>query len=228
MTDEFFRFPHTPHLAWLGPGAPRGDKVLSQFEARSLLSAEVVAEEKVDGANLGISLGEDGHLRFQNRGRYLEAPYVGQFSRLNSWAGQHGHVMADGLGPGLILFGEWGAARHSIAYNRLPDWFLVFDVYDAAAGQFWSTSRRDALAQQLGLQIVPQLIRGRATLAALTERVLNGSSRLTDGPPEGVVVRREDHEVLQARAKLVHPRFVQAIDEHWSRRRMEWNQTSPA
>ena len=224
----FFRFPHTPHLAWLGPGAPRDDKVLSPSEAQTLLSGDVIVEEKVDGANLGISLDVDGQLRFQNRGRYLEAPFAGQFSRLGSWIGQHGHLMEDVLGPGLILFGEWGAARHSIAYDRLPDWFLVFDVYDFTAGQFWSTSRRDALARRLGLQVVPQLLRGRTTLAALTEQVSNGSSRLTDGRPEGVVVQREGAEVLQARAKLVHPRFVQAIDEHWSRRRMEWNQTSPA
>ncbi|MGV3590570.1 MAG: DNA ligase, partial [Gammaproteobacteria bacterium] len=27
--DEFFRFPHTPHIAWLGAGMPRDDKVLA-------------------------------------------------------------------------------------------------------------------------------------------------------------------------------------------------------
>lgn len=227
MTERFFRFPHTPHLTWLGPGAPRDDKVLSPLEAQTLLSGDVIVEEKVDGANLGISLGADGCVRFQNRGHYLETPYAGQFGRLGSWIGQHGPLIEDALDPELILFGEWGAARHSIAYDRLPDWFLVFDVHDAAAGQFWSTLRRDALARELGLRVVPRILWGKATLAGLTEQVLNGSSRLTDGSPEGVVVRREDAGTLQARAKLVHPRFVQAIDEHWSRKRMEWNRTSP-
>ena len=37
MTD-FFRFPHTPHIAWLATGAPRDDKVLSPDEAHELLS----------------------------------------------------------------------------------------------------------------------------------------------------------------------------------------------
>ncbi|HMM73809.1 MAG TPA: RNA ligase family protein, partial [Rhodocyclaceae bacterium] len=68
MTD-FFRFPHTPHLAWLGPDAPRDDKVLAPAEARALLSGEVVVEEKLDGANLGLSLAPDGSLRAQNRGQ---------------------------------------------------------------------------------------------------------------------------------------------------------------
>ena len=74
--STFFRFPHTPHLAWLGAGTPRDDKVLAADEAAALLAGEVVVEEKLDGANLGISLAEDGALRLQNRGQYLHPPYA--------------------------------------------------------------------------------------------------------------------------------------------------------
>ena len=81
MTD-FFRFPHTPHLAWLGSGTPRDDKVLSPAEAQMLLEEEVVIEEKLDGANLGLSIGPDGAPQAQNRGQYLIAPYAGQFLSL--------------------------------------------------------------------------------------------------------------------------------------------------
>jgi hypothetical protein len=63
--SDFFRFPHTPHLAWLGEGSPRVDKVLSSREAADLLAGEVVVEEKLDGANLGISVSENGALRVQ-------------------------------------------------------------------------------------------------------------------------------------------------------------------
>ena len=48
----FFRFPHTPHIAWLAPGVPRDDKVLSPADAAEVLAGEVVVEEKLDGANL--------------------------------------------------------------------------------------------------------------------------------------------------------------------------------
>src|SRR4051794_29822745 len=67
----FFRFPHTPHIAWNGVGRPRDDKVLSPCEIRELLGHEVVVEEKIDGANLGFSVDEHGILRAQNRGSYL-------------------------------------------------------------------------------------------------------------------------------------------------------------
>ena len=79
--NDFFRFPHTPHLAWLGEGSPRDDKVLSPVEAAELLEAHVLVEEKLDGANLGFSIGPDGAVRAQNRGQYLIEPYGGQFAR---------------------------------------------------------------------------------------------------------------------------------------------------
>ena len=191
VTDEFFRFPHTPHLAWLGEGAPRDDKVMSPPDARALLSGEVTIEEKLDGANLGISVDLAGNLRLQNRGQYLVPPFGGQFTRAASWLSRHGYELTPGLGQNLILFGEWCAARHSVGYVELSDWFLAFDVYDRTAQRFWNTSRRDALAQQLGLSVVPRLDRGRVTLEKLVALVLKGTSRFATTPLEGVIVRRE-------------------------------------
>lgn len=76
MTD-FFRFPHTPHLAWIGTDAPRDDKVLDLAEATSLLAGYVLVEEKLDGANLGLSLANDGRLRVQNRGSTCRSRTLG-------------------------------------------------------------------------------------------------------------------------------------------------------
>ena len=153
MTD-FFRFPHTPHISWLAGGEPRDDKVLPPNEALELLNVDVVVEEKLDGANLGISLSPDSELRVQNRGQYLHAPYAGQFARLPDWLLLHGEKLRAALAAndsgGLMLFGEWCAARHSLGYDRLPDWFLLFDVYDRSQGRFWSAPRRNELAAALG------------------------------------------------------------------------------
>lgn len=223
MTD-FFRFPHTPHLAWLGEGVPRDDKVLSVEEAKALLSGVVVVEEKLDGANLGLSLGPDGALRTQNRGQYLQAPHAGQFARLPAWLAQHEAGLREVLRPELILFGEWCAARHSLDYAALPDWFLLFDVYDRCAGRFWSTTRRDAPAARAGLATVPRVQQGRTTLGALKQLVQQTPSRYRAGQPvEGVVIRRESSDWCEARAKLVRPQFTQAIDTHWRKRAIEWN-----
>ena len=65
MNADYFRFPHTPHLVWLGEGTPRDDKVFTPAKAEAFLSRPVIIEEKVDGANLGISFDDSGALRVQ-------------------------------------------------------------------------------------------------------------------------------------------------------------------
>lgn len=220
---DFFRFPHTSHLAWLGEGSPRDDKVLSCREADELLDGIVVVEEKFDGANLGFSAGPGGGLRAQNRGQYLQPPFSGQFSRLSSWLAAREAVLVGALGSTRILFGEWCAARHSVTYDALPDWFLAFDVYDREVGGFWSSARRDRLVGELGLIVVPSIFVGHATLDELKTMLADGRSAFGGGPMEGIVVRRESGDFLQARAKLVRADFTQAIGEHWSRRRNQWN-----
>jgi ATP-dependent RNA circularization protein (DNA/RNA ligase family) len=216
---EFFRFPHTPHLAWLGPGQPRDDKVLAAAEAQELLARELVVEEKIDGANLGFSTSEDGELLAQNRGSYLtEETAHAQFRPLWSWLRARRAQLVDALWPDRMLFGEWCYAVHSVQYDALPDWFLGFDVYDRTTGGFWDTSRRDTLLAELGLHPTPRVATGRFALEGL--RGLLGRSNVGGDWMEGVVVRHEHEGLTTRRAKLVRPEFTQAIDAHWSRGRL--------
>lgn len=220
---DFLRFPRTPHLSWLGAGKPRDDKLLSADAAEEFLSHPVIVEEKVDGANIGISLDDRENLRVQNRGSFLSWDSLHpQFKPLPRWIEAHRPVLTNALVSDLILFGEWCYAKHSIHYTRLPDWFLAFDVYDPAIGKFWNVKRRDELARRIGLSTVPQLARGRFDVMSI-KRLL-GPSRLTEGPAEGIYVRWDEGDLLKARAKLVRAEFTQAIGEHWTRAGIEPNQ----
>lgn len=120
----------------------------------------------------------------------------------------------------------WCAARHSIGYTTLPDWFVAFDVYDPKSGRFWSTRRRNALVGELGMKSVPALFTGTASLISLKKLLSSQSSAFTASPMEGIIIRRENQDWLLGRAKLVRSEFTQAIDEHWSRREVEWNRLS--
>ncbi|NDU88508.1 MAG: RNA ligase family protein [Ferrovum sp.] len=221
--NEFYRFPHTPHIAWLGEGVPRDDKVLAKSETEEFLAHTLVLEEKVDGANLGFSVGSDGEVRAQNRGQYLQRPFAGQFARLNEWLAIHEEAIAEALGESLMLFGEWVAAVHSMEYPGLPDYFLVFDVYDRNARRFWSTTRRNALSSQRGLRFVHQVGLGHYQLNALKQLIATAKSEYRNGGCEGFYLRHEDKDWLIARAKLVHPDFTQNIGEHWRSRSLRWN-----
>lgn len=215
---EFFRFPQTPHVLWLGDGEPRGDKLLEAAEVEQLLSGPVVVEEKVDGANVGISVSEDGQLLVQNRGTYLRPGECHvQFRDLFTWLSRGERDLIDMLSPSLMLFGEWCFAVHSIPYDRLPDWFLAFDVYDRAEGRFWSTVRRNELVELLDIATVPLVARGQFSVDELKQLLDTTPSAVRDGPSEGIYIRREDGDWLLMRAKLVRADFTQAIEEHWSR-----------
>lgn len=203
---------------------PRDDKVLSPDEARAILVHDVLVEEKLDGANLGFSINIDGQLLAQNRGQYLAEPFTGQFSRLTRWLVTHSDDVVSALtGGNLILFGEWCAAHHSLTYTSLPDWFLVFDVYDKDRHEFWSTDRRDALASRAGLARVPRVTEGRLSFDRLRQILAEQSSHFSRGPMEGLVIRRDINDICEARTKLVSPDFIQAMGMHWRKRKLEWN-----
>lgn len=222
MTQGFFRYPHTPHFAWLGDGSPRGDKILSPKDREELLNTEVIVEEKVDGANLGISaIGRE--IFIQNRGDYLRKPFPEQFKHLSTWLSSRKHDLISILGDNLILFGEWCAAQHSIRYDKLPDWFLIFDVYDQTKKQFWSTTKRNELATLLDLQVIKEIFRGTTTPLALKTQIINTPSSYYDGKMEGIVIRKESGDKLDAKAKIVQPNFIQGINDHWRKNAIQWN-----
>lgn len=115
------------------------------------------------GPTWGFRLPPIGALRAQNRGQYLTTPYGGQFSRLGGWLGMHQWQWRDQVASKLILFGEWCAARHSLDYSDLPDWFLLFDVYDRERQGFWSAARRNALARRSACLPYPRTIKAKPT-----------------------------------------------------------------
>ena len=218
---ELVKFPRTPHLLWLGEGLPRGDKMLSPEEAATLMRKPAAAEEKVDGANVGLSVGPDGRIRAQSRGGYLSRASHEQFRPLWRWLASHEDLLRNVLGEDLILFGEWCYARHTVEYDALPDWLLAFDVYDRGHGRFWSRERRDTLFGRARLTPVPVLATGLFDRARIEQ--LMGQSRVGSTKMEGIYLRWDDGDWLVHRAKVVRRGWVLADEPHWSRRTVQPN-----
>jgi ATP-dependent RNA circularization protein (DNA/RNA ligase family) len=215
VKDDFFKFPSTPHLTLLGDLKVRGDKVMTESERNDFLLHELVVEEKVDGANLGISFDAEGNICTQNRGAYLHLPSTGQWKKLVEWLTPRTDALFEQLTDRYILFGEWCYAQHSVVYERLPDWFLGFDIYDKNTARFFSCVYRDKIFRAIGISQVPEVDRGRFTLAELGEHL--SQSKLTDNAAEGLYLRFDQGDWLVQRAKLVRPAFIQSVAKHWSR-----------
>ena len=156
------KYPRTPHLE--GSRLQPGDQDLHAEPLATLRGRYVVVEEKLDGANAGISLDETGRVRLQSRGHYLTGgPRERHFDRFKQWAAIHAAELARLLDGGLVLYGEWLYAKHTIFYDALPQHFLEFDLR-ALDGTFWSTARRrEHLAAAGFVASVPVLWAGVVT-----------------------------------------------------------------
>jgi hypothetical protein len=171
------KYPRTRHLA--GSRLQPGDEDLSQVPFAEIRGRHLVVEEKLDGANAGISFTAEGELRLQSRGHYLTGgPRERHFGPMKSWA----TALAPRLWPVLtdryVLYGEWLYAKHTVFYNALPHYFCEFDVLDLHSGQFLSTPRRGQLLAALPIVSVPVLQVGTfGSLAELTGLVRASTCR---------------------------------------------------
>jgi len=253
VMGELVKYPRTRHLegSRLGPG----DEDLSQVPFSQIAGREIVVEEKCDGANSAISFGDDGGLLVQSRGHYLTGgAREKHFNLLKQWASVHRDDFYRALGRRYIMYGEWMYAKHTVFYDRLPHYFLEFDVFDRQRGIFLSTpSRRELLA---GLPVVPVPVLKIASFASLPELTdLIGHSlfiadghlqRLRDhclksgldpqrccaetdptGLMEGLYIKVERDGLVVDRLKFVRASFLQTVvqsDSHWLTRPIVPNQ----
>ncbi len=180
------KYPRTPHLE--GSRLQPGDHDLEQVPLAELRGRFVVVEEKLDGANAGVSLDDDARVRLQSRGHFLTGgPRERHFDLFKRWAGAHAAVLERVCADGVTLYGEWLYAKHTIFYDALPHYFLEFDVRDQA-GAFWSTARRRDHLAACGaagiVRSVPVLWQGivedERALPGLVARALYKSQRWKD------------------------------------------------
>ncbi|WP_116519978.1 RNA ligase family protein [Achromobacter insuavis] len=158
---ELFRYPRTPHLE--GSRLQEGDHGHDHVPYRDLRGLHLVVEEKLDGANTGISFSAAGELLLQSRGHYL----VGggrerQFNFIKAWAQAHADWLLQRLEDRYVMYGETLSKKHSVFYDALPHHFFEFDVLDRRTGDFLSTAARRALLAGGPVLSVPVLYEGLA------------------------------------------------------------------
>lgn len=238
------KYPRTPHLA--GSRLQPGDEDLSQVPFSVLQGRHLVVEEKVDGANTAISFDHTGALLLQSRGHYLTGGCRERhYNLLKQWAAIHRDALFGVLGSRYILYGEWLYAKHTVYYDRLPHYFLEFDVLDRQEGAFLSTPRRRALLRGLPVVSVPVLAEGvfetreallsllgpsrfisggrTETLRAVSEKLgldPDRQCRETDASDtmEGLYIKIEEEGRVAERLKYVRATFTQTVEAsatHW-------------
>jgi hypothetical protein len=235
--DAIYKYPRTSHLE--GSGLQDGDDPDAVAFAQ-LAGTYLVVEEKMDGANCGVSFDAGGRLRLQSRGHYLQGgPRERQFELLKSWAARYTAELWELLTDRYVLYGEWLYGKHSIFYTELPHYLLEFDIYDTQEDAFLSTERRRRLLQDAPFIVSVHVLRAglfastsaltaligpspcigldhRARLeAAAVSQGLDPALVLRETDPsrlmEGLYIKAEQHGVVTARYKFVRPGFLQTV-----------------
>lgn len=119
-------------------------------------------------------------------------------------------------GKSLVLCGEMLKHTHSIFYDRLPGWFVVWDVYDQTASKFVDYDTKAMLSRRYNFPIPPLIVRGKMTLDAAL-KFLNRKSGFGSQTQEGIVIKSM---ASQLRGKVVREEFIAGIElqGHWTRR----------
>lgn len=243
---ELYKYPSTQHLE--GSQLQKGDTPITRTGKRddpraayaSLAGRFIVVEEKLDGANAGVSFSPGGELLLQSRGHYLAGGgRERQFGLFKRWAAAHEAALLERLGDRYVMYGEWMGKKHSIFYNHLPHLFCEFDIFDRGRSLFLSTEARRQLLglapvlpvpvlyagtaparmQDLAAMVRPSLARTAAWRADFEKVVAREGLDLAkcwtqadkSDLAEGLYIKVEDEGVVQGRYKWVRSDFVQAI-----------------
>lgn len=226
---NIIKFPRTHHIFDAGgTGVSRDDLLLNDEEIEEYLGCQLHLEEKVDGANLGISITEDWKIVFQNRSHYVTYETSSQFKGLKAWQDAHCGDLFMILEPNRhILYGEWCYAKHSIHYTELPNYFLAFDIFDKVKNKFYSREKFYQVMNRTGIPVVPLVAKvkfgNKNELHDELMRMLDTQSKFRDGFVEGIYIRKDNEDYLEKRCKLVRPDFVQGIEKHWSKQELVKN-----
>lgn len=185
---------------------------LSKNDISELLSGEVIVEEKMDGANVGIIRHKHG-FSLQKRGSLVGQSEHEQFGYFHNWANNQNYELLMNLPVNHIIYAELLYAVHTVFYDKLPSYVLVFDVWDG--NSYLNYDKRKDFCDMYNLHMVPLVTRGSFSKNDISKLIPEKS--MYGDFVEGIVLKRyRKNEYLKA--KVVNPDFIKIVNasEHWS------------
>jgi len=211
------KYPRTWHLPF-SPGGTNDDKRLINTD--QFLNVIVSITEKMDGSNVCL---ERDNVYARSHG---QPPVHISFDMLKSVHARVKHKIP----KNWQVFGEWMFAKHSIKYNNLPHYLLLFAIRDIESGKWLKYDQVILFSRKIGVGIVPLLYVGSYKTAQNLKRDIESwteQESVYGTECEGIVIRlaREysDEEFPTSVAKWVRPDHVQT-DRHWKNQKLIKNE----
>jgi hypothetical protein len=198
MTD-LFKYGHTPHLPF-SPGTQSEDKLLKN--TNHLKGLTVTITEKMDGENTNFYY-HRFHARSLDSNNHPSRNYV---------KGIWGRIKYQ-IPDGWRICGENMYATHSVLYDNLEDYFLVFSIWDENNNKLHYDDECE-ICDLLGLKQVPLIWTGKFEDAPFDDIIKS----MDFTKQEGFVVQNMKsynyNDFEDNIAKYVRAKHVQT-DEHW-------------
>lgn len=200
-------FPRITHLSWK-PNIVSGDLV-SQND-NIIFSDNVIIEEKVDGASVGMAL-VNSHPLIRNRNHVLNKGYLKdtpakmQFRPLWNWFYENKELfknLNDVYSQPVSVYGEWMYAQHGMKYDKLPSYFIAYELF------FPEENRWTSIDPELGF-ITTKRLGTKIDSYEMLENLTNELSEFSSELREGVVVKIKSGNNIIERFKMVRQGFVQ-------------------
>ena len=187
-----------------------GKAVLTSEEEKQLFNGPVVITEKLDGGSTGIRK-ENGKVYLQKRRSNVDFSHY-QYSYFVQWAYENSEKLK-ALPDNIIIYGELLRCVHKIYYDKLADWFIVFDIFDIEKGRYVEWDEVIRITEKVKLKTAPLIYIGEVKKKELPKFIKEES--VYGVISEGIVVK---NSATQMRGKLVKPEFSKEIKKggkHW-------------
>jgi len=177
-------------------------------------------QEKIDGSCVGVSWYEDGPV-LRNRNFILKkgyskirTPAKEQFKSAWNWVHNHENDIKEVIkiyGCQVTLYGEWMCFKHSISYDKLPDLFIVYDIWSVEEHKFISPDVYEKILDRTEINYIKshkRVFNNTSELISASE----SKSEYKDGIREGIVIKTYTNDFILNMYKIVNKHFIRRED----------------
>eukprot|EP01126_Amoeba_proteus_P066088 TRINITY_DN9502_c0_g1_i5.p1 TRINITY_DN9502_c0_g1~~TRINITY_DN9502_c0_g1_i5.p1 ORF type:complete len:245 (-),score=57.55 TRINITY_DN9502_c0_g1_i5:468-1202(-) len=228
---SFYAFPRTPHMA--GSSVVDDDEVVTDNQLSLFIKeagiTSVVVQEKVDGANVSVYFKSEWDPVIQKRSGLVGQGERAQYNVWRDFVYSHMEEFWSILGVRYCLYGEWMWCQHSVSYDQLPSYLLVFDILELQTGKFLSYPiLKEIIGNTFHLVPLIKTWKGsdaeQLSLTSEIQKFTKNKSKFGKEIQEGLYIRFETSTQVIHRVKLRRSTFVAGrtdFDKHLIKKKLK-------
>ena len=199
----------------------------TEKDIEELLSCEIVIDEKFDGSIVSFTREGTDIVAYGRRNEIMRNGILTNRNKayilLDDWYWKHEENLKQ-IPCGYTIFGEWLYAKHTIFYDKLPDYWMCFDIFNGKEFMYFLSDEYWDISEKINLWMLPRLEIGMFSINGL-KRVAQKKESVYGSRMEGYVAKNYEKQIFM---KFVNHEFDIDLEEngHWLKQPLEINKLS--